>query len=68
MTVFISTLISLLCRVVVFLLVFGLKVINKPEGREELSEEDRHKEMMSFIGKYEKEIKTYGMFQDYDSR
>ncbi len=45
-----------------------IQIINKPKKKEELSEEDKHKQMMSFIDRYEKEIKHFGMLQNNDAR
>ena len=64
------------CRngVKVFCINFKLKnvssqVINikKPTSKE-LSEEEKQKQMMSFIEKYEKDIKDFGMLSDYGTR
>ena len=45
------------------------QVINpKKKGSKELSDEEKQKQMMSFIDKYEKEIKSFGMLGDYGSR
>ena len=46
-----------------------MKVINvKKPAAKELSEEEKQKQMLSFMDKYEKEIKQFGMLQDYGAR
>ena len=46
-----------------------MKVINvrKPAPKE-LSEEEKQKQMLSFMDKHEKEIKDFGMLRDYGAR
>ena len=41
--------------------------VKKPAGKE-LSEEEKQKQMLSFMDKYEKEIKEFGMLKDYGAR
>ena len=46
-----------------------MKVINvKKPATKEQSEEEKQKQMLSFMDKYEKEIKQFGMLQDYGAR
>ena len=33
-----------------------------------MSDEEKHKKMISFMDKHEKDIKKYGMMKDYNSR
>ena len=44
------------------------QIINKSKPKTELSEEEKHKKMMSFMDRHEKEIKKYGMMKDYSAR
>ena len=41
--------------------------VNK-QTEKELSEEEKQKQMMTFIEKYEKEMKQFGMLNDYGAR
>ena len=45
-----------------------IQIINKSKPKTELSEEEKHKKMMSFMDRHEKEIKKYGMMKDYSAR
>jgi hypothetical protein len=46
-----------------------VQVINvKKPAPEELSEEEKQKQMLSFMDKHEKEIKQFGMLNDYGAR
>lgn len=42
-----------------------INVGKKPTS--ELTDEEKHEKLVSFIDKYEKEIKTFGMLKDYDA-
>lgn len=44
---------------------FEKTIINKPIEKEDLSEEEKHKKMLTFIDKYEDQIKKFGMFSQY---
>ena len=46
----------------------SLQIINKGKGKQDETDDEKHKKMMSFMDKYEKEIKKYGMMKDYNAR
>ena len=48
--------------------VFSQVINTKKSTSKELSEEEKQKQMVSFIDKYEKEIKEFGMLGDYGAR
>ena len=41
--------------------------VKKPAAKE-ISEEEKQKQMLSFMDKHEKEIKEFGMLKDYGAR
>ena len=45
---------------------FSRSIINKPKPKKELTEEEKHKQLVSFVDRYEKDIKKFGMTRDYD--
>lgn len=45
---------------------FEKTIINKPKESEVLSEEEKQTKMVSFIEKYETEIKNFGILKEYD--
>lgn len=45
---------------------FEKTIINKDMDPKELSEEEKHKQMMTFVEKYESEIKHFGLLKDYN--
>ena len=46
-----------------------MQVINvKKPASKELSEEEKQKQMLSFMDKHEKDIKQFGMLKDYGAR
>lgn len=44
---------------------FEKTIINKPLEKEDLSEDEKHKKMLTFIDKYEDQIKKFGMLSQY---
>jgi cell division cycle protein 37 len=46
---------------------FEKTIINKGQAKPEVSEDEKHKKMVSFMDKHEKEIKKYGMMKDYNA-
>ena len=50
------------------MITFLPQIINKDKEVTELSEEDKHKQMLTFVEKYEKELKHFGLLKDYNER
>ena len=46
---------------------FSRSIVNKPKAKKELTDEEKHQLLVTFVDRHEKEIKTFGMFQDYDA-
>ena len=46
---------------------FSKSLINKPKPKKELTEEEKHKQLVGFVESYEKEIKNLGMLSDYNA-
>lgn len=46
---------------------FSRSIINKPKPKKELTEEEKHKQLLSFVDRYENDIKKFGMHRDYDT-
>jgi cell division cycle protein 37 len=45
---------------------FSHSVINKPQPKKELTEEEKHAQLQTFVERHEKEIKHFGMLHEYD--
>ena len=45
---------------------FSRSIINKPKAKKELTEEEKHQQLLSFVDRYKKEIEKFGMTKDYD--
>ena len=46
---------------------FSHSIVNKPKPKKVLTEEERQKQLVSFVDEHEKEIKHFGMLSSYDS-
>ena len=45
---------------------FSRSIINKPKPKKELTDDEKHDQLLSFIDRYEKQIKHFGMLSSYD--
>lgn len=45
---------------------FSRSIINKPKPKKELTDEEKHQQLYSFVENHEQEVKCYGMLSDYD--
>ena len=45
---------------------FSYSMINKPKPKKELTDEEKHEQLQTFVERYEKQIKHFGMLNDYD--
>ena len=45
---------------------FSRSIINKPKAKKELTEEEKHQQLLSFVDRYKKDIEKFGMMKDYD--
>ena len=45
---------------------FSRSLVTKPQPKKELTEDEKHQMLLTFVDRHEKEIKKFGMFQEYD--
>ena len=45
---------------------FSRSIVNKPKPKKELTDEEKHDQLVTFMDKHEQQLKTFGMLSSYD--